>query len=117
MISKNFARIEFACKCGCGTDTVDVELAEALQDVRDHFNAAVTINSGCRCRSHNSTVGGALKSQHLHGRGVDFIVTGVSPDKVQSYLEAKYKGKFGIGKANTFTHLDTRTNGPARWTY
>ncbi|EAS4214514.1 serine/threonine protein kinase, partial [Salmonella enterica] len=26
MISKYFKRSEFACKCGCGQDTVDAEL-------------------------------------------------------------------------------------------
>ncbi len=57
MISKNFKRSEFACKCGCGFDTVDAALIIVLQSIRDQFGALV-VNSDCRCDSHNKSVGG-----------------------------------------------------------
>ena len=34
-VSKNFSRSEFACKCGCGFDAVDVDLLAGLQALRD----------------------------------------------------------------------------------
>jgi hypothetical protein len=42
-------------------------------------------------------------------------VDGVLPDSVAQHLETTYPGKYGIGRYDNFTHLDTRTNGPVRW--
>ena len=114
-ISFNFKRSEFACKCGCGFDTIDAETLQVLQSLRQHFNRPVTINSGCRCEEYNKKQGGAKNSQHLLGRAADFTVKGIQPKEVQSYLKIAYPGKYGVGSYGTFTHLDTRTNGPARW--
>lgn len=114
-LSKDFSRSEFACKCGCGFDTVDSELVRALQDVRNHFNSRVTITSGCRCDAYNKKVGGSPGSQHKLGRAADIVVHEVLPVTVQRYLEGTYTGEFGIGRYDTFTHIDSRSNGPARW--
>lgn len=114
MISKYFKRREFACKCGCGQDTVDAELLKILEDVREHFGRPVIINSANRCPTHNKRVGGASKSVHLTGKAADIRVKDVAPDIVHAYLTSKYAGKYGIGKYNTFTHVDSRST-PARW--
>lgn len=115
-LSKNFSRAEFACRCSsCNFDTVDAELVAILQDVRDHFGAPVTITSGCRCALHNRAVGGGERSQHLYGRAADIVVTGVPAASVHAYLLARVPAVGGLGKYATFTHVDTRTNGPARW--
>lgn len=115
-LSKNFYQDEFECHCGCGFDTVDPELIEVVQDVRDHFNKPITINCGCRCPAHNANTKGAAKnSQHQYGRAADIVVQGVSPIFVRAYLLHKYPDKYGIGKYRSFTHIDTRPNGPARW--
>lgn len=114
-LSKNFSRHEFACNCGCGYDTVDKELVDILQDVRDHFGAAVTVTSGCRCEAYNAKVGGSPGSQHRLGRAADIVVDGVAPAAVHEYLAGKISGRFGLGSYATFTHVDTRSNGPARW--
>ena len=111
----NFSRKEFACKCGCGFDTIDYELLEVLKDIRIYYGVPVLINSGCRCVSHNHSVGGSPHSQHVLGRACDFVVKGIDADEVADYLESKYQGKFGIGRYNGRTHIDTRSNGPARW--
>lgn len=113
-IATNFSRSEFACKCGCGFDTVDCELVEVLQDVRDVFNATVSISSGCRCERHNRAVGGAPSSQHTKGRAADISVSGYSSEVVYTYLVDKYKDRFGFGKYATFVHVDTRLK-KARW--
>jgi len=114
-LAPNFSRDEFACKCGCGFDTVDAELVEVLQDVRDWAGARVAINSGCRCRDHNRAVGGVSGSQHLSGRAADIVVEGKTPEQVADYLATQYPVRYGIGRYATFTHVDTRTLGPARW--
>ena len=57
-LSKNFHRMEFACRCGCGLDTADYLLVIILQDVRNHFEKPVHVLSGSRCQAHNQTVGG-----------------------------------------------------------
>lgn len=114
-LSPHFSRKEFACKCGCGFDTVDVETLAVLEDVREQFGAPVTIHSGCRCLVYNRRVGGALNSQHMRARAADIAVFGVAPSKIATYLEKKYPDKYGIGRYGTFTHVDTRSGVTARW--
>lgn len=114
-LSKNFTRSEFKCQCGCcDYDTVDMELVNVLQDVRDHFNKPVKITSANRCPCHNEKVGGSDNSYHPRGRAADIQVLEVEPKQVQAYLLKKYPGKYGIGSYATFTHIDTRT-GKGRW--
>lgn len=114
MVNAYFKRSEFACKCGCGFEAVDVELLQVLTDLREHFNAPVAINSGNRCPSHNRKVGGEAKSKHLYGIAADVRVAGVSADAVADYLEQKYPNKYGIGRYVGRTHIDVRES-PARW--
>jgi len=111
---KNFKRAEFACHCGCGFDTVDFELAEVLDDVREHFGRKITVVSGARCRKRNKLVGGADGSQHLEGKAADIKTKGVSPHTVYEYLVEKYRGRYGIGVYPTWVHVDTRGT-LARW--
>ena len=112
-ISKHFYREEFECKCGCGFDVVDIKLNEVLEDLRDYFGA-VHINSACRCKTHNEAVGGRPTSQHRLGKAADITVEGVTPLRVYQYLDAKYSDVFGIGKYDSFTHIDVRFR-KARW--
>ena len=111
---KFFKREEFACQCGCGFDTVDYELAEVLDDVRLYFREPVTITSGCRCASHNRSIGGAENSQHVMGRASDIKVKDTEPRLVYNYLNSKYPEKYGIGLYSGWVHIDTRNN-KARW--
>lgn len=110
-----FARKEFACKCGCGFDTTDAELLTVLKELKKDFGYRVVIlNCACRCSRHNASVGGKPKSQHLFGKAADIRVMGASPDKVADYLDEKYPDKYGIGRYQTFTHIDVRDQ-KARW--
>ena len=108
-----FTRSEFACKCECGFDTIDSEIVEACYFIRDHFGRPVTINSACRCESHNRSVGGSSGSQHKLGRAVDIVVEGVPAHVVQALVEEELD-MGGLGRYNGFTHIDTR-HGRARW--
>ena len=112
----HFTRKEFACNCGCGFDTIDYELLEVLEDVREHFNSPVHINSGCRCESWNKKIGGEDGSQHTKARAADIVVVGIKETIVADYLESKYPDKYGIGRYSGRTHIDTRSGGKARWT-
>lgn len=108
-LSQNFSRAEFACKCGCGRDTVDVEVLAIAQAVRDHFAAPVEITSGHRCADHNRRVGGARTSQHIYGRAADIKVTGRTPAEVFAFVRAQFPAA-SVARYPTFTHVDTRSS-------
>jgi len=74
-LSKHFSRHEFACKCGCGRDTIDTETLKLCEIVREFVGQPVTVTSGHRCEAHNRRVGGGTRSQHLYGRAADLTVT------------------------------------------
>ena len=57
-LSTHFNRKEFACRCGCGFDTVDSMTLEALESIR----------------------------QHTRGRAADIQVKGVEPSAVADYV-------------------------------
>ena len=114
-LSRHFSRHEFACKCGCGADTVDAELIQILEDVRLHFKRPITITSGVRCAEHNKRVGGSKNSLHLIGRAADFKVQGVSSKDVYDVLSQYLKYRGGLGLYSSWVHVDSRSNGPARW--
>ena len=112
-LSTHFSRSEMACKCGCGFDTCDAELLRILEEIRSHFDRPITINSACRCKSHNARVGGSDNSQHLYGRAADIVVAGVDPALVAELADQMDCG--GVGEYDSFTHIDTRSNQIARW--
>ena len=113
-LSPHFRREEFACRCGCGTDTVDAALITVLEKIRSHFDAPIKVTSGIRCPDHNRAVGGASNSQHLYGKAADIQVKGVEPAAVAGYAEYLLGGCCGVGRYSSFTHVDVRPD-PARW--
>jgi len=113
-LSVHFARHEFACSCGCGFDTIDAATLEILEEVRRHFAAPVVVTSGARCRDYNASVGGVPDSQHVRGRAADIKVHGHSPGEVADFIAERFPSA-SIGRYLTFTHVDTRTDGPAHW--
>jgi len=113
-LSPNFKASEFACRhCGkLPPQGMDPKLIDTLQRIRDHVGVPVRINSGYRCTVHNANVGGAANSQHLYGTAADFVVQGMAPSEAYAKLDPLWDG--GLGRYNTFTHIDTRPN-RARW--
>ena len=107
-ISENFNSTEFDCHGnGCCRETViDLEMVDILQEIRNHFGKAVTVNSGYRCKVHNKNVGGAAKSKHLSGMAADIVVSGVEPIEVAKYAESI--GVKGIGLYSWGCHIDSR---------
>ena len=108
-ISENFNSTEFDCHGkGCCRETIiDFEMVDILQEIRNHFGKAVTVNSGYRCKTHNKAVGGVSKSIHLYGMAADIKVEGVAPLEVAKYAESI--GVKGIGLYEWGCHIDSRT--------
>lgn len=118
-ISPHFTRQEFACRCGCGFDAVDIELVMVLEDVRRCFiGSSIRITSPCRCPKHNTKVGGSKNSKHMQGTAADFqvVINGkiINQDIVADYLIGMYPDMYGIGRYNHRTHIDMRAT-KARW--
>ena len=114
MKSKYFRRAEFACRCGCGFDSVDAETLGIVEAVREYFGVPVKVTSASRCVPYNKDVGGSPASQHVRGRACDIQVKGVEPSVVAAYVETLMPDFGGIGIYETFVLVDTRT-GKARW--
>ena len=118
-VSPHFRYSEFDCNhCGKYGDLISAELVGVLEELRAHFGGkAVTINSGVRCDFHNQNVGGATNSRHKieNADAADIVVAGVAPSTVHEYLTQEYPGQYGIGRYSSFTHIDTRPGGAARW--
>lgn len=122
-ISEHFLRAEYECKCGCGFDTVDIMLNKVFEMVRKHFNAVVTVLSGCRCILHNETVQKQVNknyvpyssdSWHMKARAGDIRVQGVSPKEVYNFLNERFPQSCGIGLYHNRVHFDSRPI-KARW--
>jgi len=114
MLSPHFRRREFACRCGCGFDAVDMELVEGLEALRERIGGKpIIVASGCRCPKHNKEIGGAKRSKHMEGKAADIVVLGMSGPE----LARAARGVFnGIGVGVTFIHVDVRDR-VARWRY
>lgn len=113
-LSKNFKVSEFKCNDGSDTVLISDKLVGLLQNIRDHFGVAVTINSAYRTESYNKKIGGATKSQHVNGTAADIVVNGATPLEVAQYVEHIMPDSGGIGVYQTFTHVDVRAS-RSRW--
>lgn len=111
-ISKDFLLSEFE-----SPDTKEVKLDPRLvklnQAFRDRVGVPYTPNSAYRTPEHNKRVGGSPKSQHLEGKAIDIpLLKGYTIDEMADIAEEICFD--GIGKYETFMHLDVRGY-RARW--
>ena len=114
-ITEHFRVYEFACSDGSDVVFVSQALVEILENIRQHFGAAVTVTSGYRTVSYNKTVSGSSSaSQHCNGLAADIKVAGVSPAAVADYAEQLLGNHGGVGRYGTFTHIDVRAD-KSRW--
>lgn len=109
-----FSRSEFACKCGCGGNTVDARLLELLTTFRGYFDKPIIITSGYRCENWNRKQNGSPKSQHLVGKAADFYVKGEDIEVVYSIVNDAMADWGGVGLYDSWIHLDVRPT-KARW--
>lgn len=113
---KHFKVREFACK-HCEEIKIDINLLVKLEELRRAIgNKPIIINSGYRCKTHNTRVGGAKNSQHLYGKAVDIRVNGMSPRTLEKFADTVFSnGGVGMGGQN-IVHVDTRGH-RSRWYY
>ena len=107
-LSANFAVREFRCNDGSDAIKIDSNLPFLLQQIRDHFNAPVHINSAYRTPKYNAKVGGVSNSYHVKGMAADIVVSGVSAKRVAQYAETLDCGGIGWYEHKKFVHIDTR---------
>lgn len=132
----HFTRKEFECKCGCGFDTVDYELINALEASRTYFGmlygkVKVIVTGGNRCVEHNETIQKkyvknyvpySSKSTHMEAKAADHKHyyfednewIQISPKEVYAYYDKKYPTSKGIGLYHNRIHFDSRRN-KTRW--
>jgi len=123
-LTKNISRSELACKCGCGSDSMDLETITVVQHCCDHFahklkidKVVLRITSAHRCFEYNRKVGSNDNSQHPQARAIDFTIDDIEPTGVYDFLTARYPDKHGFGlyKDLGFVHADTKSGKPRRW--
>jgi hypothetical protein len=94
-----------------------IAIAEAMEEVRELFgDKPITVNSWYRTPEVNTRIGGASNSRHMIGDAVDFTVEDMKPFDVYLKLDSWWGSRGGLGKANSFTHIDLRGS-CARWDY
>lgn len=107
-ISEHFKANEFRCKDGNDEILICKELLEILEEVRNHFNAPVIINSGYRTPEWNTKVGGAKCSYHMKGMAADIVVKGHTPKEVAKIASEIMKNHGGVIRYTNFVHVDVR---------
>ena len=116
---KYFKKQEFACKCGkyCNgyPAEIDMNMVKIADQIREKIGKPITINSGLRCKTHNSNVGGVSNSQHLLGNAADLgCPAGCTPAQMASIAEEIMGDTGGIGTYSWGIHIDTRAT-KSRW--
>ena len=100
-----FKPSELACR-GSGSLLVVPSFIDACERLRSLFASPLTINSSYRSPRHNALVGGSPKSRHVQADAADFSTRNIDRDLLLRL--ALEQGWTGIGKYNTFLHLDRR---------
>lgn len=118
-LTANFSRKEFACKCGCKSDNINLELVEKLQRLRNETHIPLVIASGVRCPEHNKKSGGKVNSAHVFGLATDIrcLDAGTRFRLISSIFYLRLFQRVGIDK--TFIHVDIDKTKPNQviWMY
>lgn len=115
--SLHFSASELACEC-CQQNLCRQEVYDMLEEFRALVGKPVIVTSGYRCLSHNTTVGGAPRSQHTLGTAADIRVEGMTAAELEA-IARKCNLVCGIGRNDheQFLHIDCRSGGVAAWCY
>ena len=108
ILSEHFTAAELASKDGAKELLISIELLEVLEDIREHFDAPVKINSGYRTPYWNEKVGGAKNSYHCKGMAADIVVKGKSAREVARYASERLGDHGGVIRYTNFVHVDVR---------
>lgn len=87
--------------------SMDEDLIRILDNVRKTLGTPFRVNSGYRSPRYNEEIGGSSKSQHKLGKAADIHIDSQEMgDDIEKL--ARELGIKGVGRYNTFIHLDTR---------
>lgn len=112
-MAKWFKIDEFDCPC-CGQNWTQLDLVNALDNLRDDFGFPISVTSGYRCKKHNAEVGGVAGSQHVEGRAADLHAADLN--KLYAACCQVFSA-VGDGRHLGFVHVDLRNDKIRRWTY
>lgn len=107
-LSEHFKINEFRCKDGTEEFLYAPELFCILEQIREHFNAPICINSGYRTPEWNRTVGGAKNSYHCKGMAADIRVKGYTAKEIAKYADELMENYGGVICYTNFVHVDVR---------
>ena len=101
---------EFACKCHCGKNNIDMDLVKNLNKIRKRLGKPIVITSGVRCEQHNRDVGGVEGSLHLYGRAVDIKIPNSRYlfELLTCIFSFEY---FSVGIGSRHVHVQCRRDG------
>lgn len=112
---RNFKLSEFACS-HTGKNEMDSSFLSKLDELRDRCGFPFVITSAYRDITHPVEAKKNKGGTHTQGIAADIRVANGN-QKHTIVKEAMAMGFTGIGIANTFIHVDTRTTTPVIWTY
>lgn len=115
-LNRYFKLSEFACKCGCvmPRDVLSNVLlvATELEKLRIKIGSPIIINSGYRCKTHNTMVGGSPGSYHMRGMAVDIKSNAFASSYLFSVVKEQIGKKVlspgGLKRYGSFVHYDIR---------
>ena len=115
-VTEHFMYSDFICPCCDGLKVVPgfYRHAGLLEQLRKEAGFPIAVTSGYRCKSHNASVGGGARSWHLLF-ATDIQPEDRNPEKLHClYILSQELGFGGIGRYETFIHLDLRPE-PMQW--
>tara|TARA_R100001530_G_scaffold134247_1_gene108769 strand:- start:760 stop:1170 length:411 start_codon:yes stop_codon:yes gene_type:complete len=102
----NFSANEFQCS-HCNALNISPAALDFLQSYRDVLGKGVSINSGYRCPSHNSSVSSTGEDgPHTTGYAIDISTNSATQYQLLKFAFSYNPQPLGIGVAKTFTHID-----------
>ena len=120
-MTTNFKQEEFACKCGCGEMRISPTVVLLCQLLRNKFKKSAIVLSGCRCKKHNTNVGGAVDSLHMpksfddQCHAADIYIKGIAPIEMYIFLDELFPTSLGLGVYKSWIHVDDRMDQAYRW--
>lgn len=114
-LAPHFTKAELQCP-HCGLCLMQDRFLVALEALRTRWGRPLHINSGYRCKTHNSSLkDSSPNSQHLKGNAADIDIHKLTEEERLSFISMCREVFAGIGIAKPFIHVDLGSK--REWTY
>lgn len=122
---RHFTLEEFDCRCGCGTNQMDLLFVDRLDAYRTLVGAPMEVTSGYRCINHPDERDKSLPGTHTEGIASDFFVGSPILERLLllALIDPEMHG-YGVDQVDghKLLHLDMGETKPGRtrpyfWTY